>query len=267
MFISGNLTHEQVYSKDTRNDTGCRISLSALTPPQQIPLAIQLKDEFDFRSFYFAELNNELEIFLKRWMTKEGEPFIYIWSSETVGKTHLLQAISQDLSEKKYQVCYIPMLEFVNYLVEALEGLEEFDFICVDDIQILKGNEKWQQAIFHLFNRLMSSGSRLVITGDKPPSELKLNLADLKTRLASGLMYPFKDLSDDEKKAVFKHRAQLRGFDLPEDGADYIFNRIPRNMSTLISFLDRLDKSSLVAKRKLTIPFIKNVLDTEKNNS
>ena len=238
--------------------------MSALKPPQQLPLAIQLRDEFDFRSFCFAQLNNELETSLRYWMVGEGEPFIYIWSPETVGKTHLLQAIAQDLSEKKCQVCYIPMRDFIGYPVEALEGLEEFDFICVDDVQFLAGEKKWQQAIFHFFNRLMSLKSRLIITGDKPPSELVLTLADLKTRLSSGLIFPVKDLNDDEKKAVFKHRAQLRGFDLPDDCADYIFNRIPRNMSALIRFLDRLDKSSLVEKRKLTIPFIKKVLDNDK---
>lgn len=237
--------------------------MSVLKPPQQLPLAIQLRDDFDFKSFSFAQLNNELEKSLKHWMVGEGEPFIYIWSPETVGKTHLLQAITQDLSEKKRQVCYIPMRDFINYPVEALDGLEEFDFICVDDIQILAGEEKWQQAIFHFFNRLMSYNSRLIITGDRPPSELSISLADLKTRLASGLIYPLKDLNDDEKKSVFKHRAQLRGFVLPDEGTDYIFNRIPRNMSELISFLDRLDKSSLVAKRKLTIPFIKKVLDND----
>ena len=238
--------------------------MSVLKPPQQLPLAIQLRDDFDFKSFSFAQLNNELEKSLKHWMVGEGEPFIYIWSPETVGKTHLLQAITQDLSEKKRQVCYIPMRDFINYPVEALDGLEEFDFICVDDVQFLAGEKKWQQAIFHFFNRLMSLKSRLIITGDKPPTELVLTLADLKTRLSSGLIFPVKDLNDDEKKAVFKHRAQLRGFDLPDDCADYIFNRIPRNMSALIRFLDRLDKSSLVEKRKLTIPFIKKVLDNDK---
>jgi len=240
--------------------------LSVSKPPQQLPLAVQLRDEFDFRSFCFAQVNIELETSLKRWMSEDGEPFIYIWSSETVGKTHLLQAISQHLSEMNRQVCYIPMTEFVDYPVEALEGLDKFDFICVDDIQILVGNEEWQLGIFHFFNRLMTFGSRLIITGDKPPLELELYLADLKTRLASGLIFPLKDLSDDEKKIVFKYRAQLRGFEMSDEGADYIFNRISRNMLALIRFLDRLDKSSLVAKRKLTIPFIKSVLDDDNNN-
>ncbi len=236
-------------------------------PFQQLPLAVNLKDEFDFKSFFFASVNSELEAGIRLWMSGKNESFLYLWSPVAVGKTHLLQAISQALSEGGQRVCYIPMTDFINYPAEALEGLELFDFICIDDIHVVGESDAWQQAVFHFFNRLTLAGSRLIITADCPPSELKLSLADLKTRLGSGLIYAIKDLDDEEKKRVFKQRAIYRGFELLDDGVDYIFKRVKRDMSALMQFLDHLDKSSLVAQRKLTIPFIKTILDQKQSNN
>ena len=89
----------------------------------------------------------------------------------------------------------------------------------------------------------------------------------MKTRLGSGLIYAIKDLDDEEKKRVFKQRAIYRGFELLDEGVDYIFKRVKRDMSALMQFLDHLDKSSLVAQRKLTIPFIKTILDQKQSNN
>ncbi len=228
---------------------------------QQLPLPVNLTDEFAFNSFCFGSGNSELEAGIKLWMAGEAEPFLYLWSPLSLGKTHLLQAITQVLSEQGRQVCYIPLAEFINYPADALEGLEQFDFVCIDDVQMVSQQDAWQQAVFHFFNRLMLAGSRLIVTADSAPLDLSLGLVDLKTRLGSGLIYKIKDLGDEEKKQVFKQRAMLRGFDLPDDCADYILKRIARDMPALIQFLDYLDKSSLVAQRKLTIPFVKTVLD------
>lgn len=234
--------------------------MSVLMPSKQLPLAINLKEEFDFKSFFFGVANQELESNLTLWLEGEGEPYLLVWSPLASGKTHLLHAISKNLSELNHSVCYIPMKEFINFSEEALEGLETFEYICIDDVHLLTNHPAWQEALFHLFNRVLSVGSRLLITADQPPSKLNFNLNDLKTRLRSGLIYKLKYLEDAEKKILFKHRAELRGFEIPDESVEYIFKRTSRNMYELMAFLDQLDKSSLAAQRKLTIPFIKTVI-------
>ena len=91
---------------------------------------------------------------------------------------------------------------------------------------------------------------------------MHLNLADLKSRMASGLTFELHELTGVEKIAGLKLRAQLRGLDLNDQAAQFLLHHYARDTKNLFVMLDRLDKAALAAQRKLTIPFIKSVLET-----
>ena len=99
----------------------------------------------------------------------------------------------------------------------------------------------------------------LVMTAGAPPAAIGVQLPDLASRLNGCLIYQLQDLDDAGKLAVLKGKAEARGFDLPTDVAEYLIKRLPRNMHTLSSVLNELDKATLVAKRKLTIPFVREL--------
>ncbi len=190
------------------------------------------------------------------------EQVVYLWGEPGSGVTHLLQSACQvaEASGRSFQ--YLPLGDLIDNDPEAIvEGLECLDLVCIDDLQQIEGRADWQTALFHLYNRLRDSGKQLLLGARLSPRGLPLALADLKSRLQWGLTFQLHPLSDSDKVAALVRRSKLRGFDLPEDVALYILHRAPRNTRALFTLLEQLDRASLQAQRKITIPFVKQVLN------
>lgn len=190
------------------------------------------------------------------------ESVIYFWSTESAGRSHLLYAACAQLSAQGEAVGYIPLDKYQSLVPALLEGMEHLALVCLDNIDAIAGNKEWEVAIFDLYNRMLETGTTcLLITANVTPRELTLSLPDLASRLDWGQVYKLKALSDDDKLLALRLRAELRGFELPEDVGRFLLKRLDREMRTLFTTLDRLDHASIAAQRKLTIPFVKETLD------
>jgi DnaA family protein len=155
----------------------------------------------------------------------------------------------------------VPLDKRAYFVPEVLDGMEQLSLVCIDNIEGIAGDPQWEAAVFHLYNRILETGrTRLFITGDRPPRQLNLSLADLASRLDWGQIYRLQPLSDEEKLQALQLRAKLRGFELPEDVCRFLLKRLDREMLTLFMTLDQLDHASITAQRKLTIPFVKEIL-------
>lgn len=141
--------------------------------------------------------------------------------------------------------------------------METLDLICIDDLQCLGGVRAWEEGVFHLYNRAYDAGCTLIMAGNDLPKSLPLQLPDLISRLSYGVTYQLKPLSDAEKITVLMQRANVRGITLSEEVGRYILLHTPRHMATLLAALDALDKASLALQRRLTIPFVKEVLEIQ----
>ncbi|MCB1845146.1 MAG: DnaA regulatory inactivator Hda, partial [Halioglobus sp.] len=130
-----------------------------------------------------------------------------------------------------------------------------------DDLQAVRGNRSWEEALFHLCNRARAQDCCLVVAADAPPRALGLQLADLQSRLSAGLVFQLGRADDRTKAEILQFRAQRRGLTLADDAARFIVARAPRSLDQLLALLDRLDHASLAAQRGLSIPFVKSVLD------
>lgn len=223
---------------------------------EQLILGVQLRDAANFENFYVGD-NVELVSALQKIVTAQG--YLYFWGRQGVGKSHLLQACFQ-MASQFVPAFYLSFDEHLAFPPHVLENLDQYSLICLDDIDAIAGNSHWEEALFHLFNRSTQAGSSLLITGSCPPAQLSMNLADLKSRLASGITYHLKELHDDQKLAALKLRANKRGLFLGEEVGRYLLNHYPRDMSKLYACLEELDKASLKAKHRLTIPFVKQVI-------
>jgi len=115
--------------------------------------------------------------------------------------------------------------------------------------------------VFGLFEQLRQSGGRLVVTASAAPGEIRFRLADLASRLKSGGVYRLQPLDDAGRLEALQIRARFRGFELPDDTGRYLLNRTPRGPANLFRVLDTLDRAALVAQKRLTIPFVRSVLD------
>lgn len=245
---------------------------SLLLDQVQLPLEIQVKPEANFDSFFVgqnqANSNGLAVSALKQIALSFGpdastplpETNFVVWGHAGTGKSHLLQALCQSASGAQASCIYLPMQEVVQYDPTVLEGLEHMQLVCLDDIHAVKDSPLWQEAIFHLFNRLRDRKSVLVVASDCSPLHMELSLADLKSRLSWGLTFKLESLSEVDSRALLIAQSWERGLEMTDEVADYIVSRSRRSVPDLLATLDKLDIASLSAQRKLTRPFVKDVL-------
>ena len=155
---------------------------------------------------------------------------------------------------------YLPLQELLTLAPELLEGLEQQALIAIDDVQAIAGMPQWEEALFHLYNRVRDCGHRLVVSATVAPAGLTLTLPDLTSRLGWGPVFQLAALSDTDKRAALQMRARRRGLELGNEVPEYLLRRCPRDMDSLFSLLNQLDRASLVAQRRLTIPFVRELL-------
>ena len=221
----------------------------------QIPLDIQLSDYATFDNFYPGG-NRELLALLKGF----SEPIIYFWGGNATGKSHLLQAMCHFAQLQGKRAMYLPLSSGEISPVDAMKGLEVFDLVCIDDIEVLNQNRPAQEKLFHLLNRLRDANKLVRISAHSAPDALGFLLKDLVSRLQWGPVVHMSSLDDEEKLRALQLRATNRGIELADGVAEYLLKNVPRDLHTLFSLLDKLDIASLQAQRRLTIPFVKTML-------
>lgn len=226
---------------------------------RQLALAIQLNDEATFSDFCWGD-NALLQQQLNNTLNGKGERLIYLWGAPGSGKSHLLQACCQAVSGNQSAI-YLPLHTLNEWGPQTIDGIDEQSLIGIDDIDAIAANSAWEEAIFHLYNRVRDNEqTTLIITGKCPPAQAPVRLLDLRSRLSWGLVIQLNELNDCDKINTLKLHAHKRGFDLPTSVGHFLINRCARNMHDLHTLLNRLDEASLMAQRKITIPFVKNIL-------
>ena len=226
----------------------------------QLTLGLSLKDEATFDNFY-SRKNSEIIAELKKTVSGQGERMIYLCGTRGQGLSHLLQACCHYAHQLRLTSVYLPFANHASLNPEVLNGFETLSLVCLDDVHRVAGDAAWEEAIFHLYNRIQDKGGRLIIAAHDLPKSIHLQLPDLVSRLSWGIVYQLYPLDDEEKLSVLTMRANRRGISLPEEVGKYILTHCPRHMGTLFAALEALDKASLAAQRRLTIPFVKEVLE------
>ncbi|MCQ4311980.1 DnaA regulatory inactivator Hda [Pseudomonas stutzeri] len=230
--------------------------------PVQLPLGIRLRDDATFANYY-PGANAAALGYVERVCSPDAgwaDELIYLWGNTGVGRSHLLQAACLRVEQRGELAVYLPLSEIAEYGPALLDNLEQSELVCLDDLDAVAGDQVWEEALFHLFNRLRDSGRRLLLAAGASPREIAVQLPDLKSRLSLSLVFQLQELSDEDKLRALQLRASRRGLSLPDDVGRFILTRGARSMSALFELLDRLDQASLQAQRKLTIPFLKETL-------
>lgn len=226
----------------------------------QLSLPIHQLDGETFANFYG---NNNLLLLdsLRKNFTRLRQQFFYIWGEEGCGKSHLLKAMTHQFFAENRTALYVPLSKSAYFSPEVLDNLEQQELVCLDDLQCVTGDKEWEIAIFDLFNRIKEYGNTLlVVSANQSPNGLPVQLPDLASRLRWGEIYQLHPLDDQQKITALQRNAHQRGIDLPDETANFLIKRLDRNMHNLFGVLDQLDKASLQAQRKLTIPFVKETL-------
>ena len=177
------------------------------------------------------------------------------------GKTHILQATINYMDNGINRLLYLPMRESKDFTPDILDNLDQFDLVAIDDIENVIGDFSWEEQLLILYEELIHTKSRILISSSDTPQGLRFKLPDLASRFSLGLVDRLKPMNEEQMIEAISLHAKVRGFNLPQDVAKYLISRVPRDVSVLVDIIKLLDYESLSKQRKLTIPFIKTVLD------
>lgn len=226
----------------------------------QLPLGIKLRDDARFGNFH-GDRNADAATRLQAVCGQpETLPVVVVCGSSDTGKSHLLQAACHDTEHRARTAVCISIVELEPFGPDALAGLDGADVICLDDLDCIAGQAAWEEAVFHLYNRVQDRGGLLIVSLSNVPTAAKFKLPDLVSRLSHGLTLQLGIYRDNDRMRILMARAEQRGLVMSDDVATFIMRRAPRRLGELLAILDTLDENSLQAQRRLTIPFVKTVM-------
>ncbi|MEL6675176.1 MAG: chromosomal replication initiator protein DnaA [Bacteroidota bacterium] len=202
---------------------------------------------------------------------------LFIFSGVGLGKTHLLQAIGNQIKElfPRKAVLYVSSERFINQFVEAVRKgtvndfmtfYQMIDVLLVDDIQFLSGKEKTQENFFHVFNHLRQSGKQIVLASDRPPHEIEGMEERLLSRFKWGLNASLQMPEYGTRKQILQTKMYQNGIELPDEVVDYIAHNITSNIreleGALISLLAQSSLNRQEVDIELTRSMLKNFVET-----
>lgn len=224
---------------------------------QQLPLGVRLRDRASFASFVAG--TNALAVREVGALAAGGRGVVWLHGAAGAGKTHLLQAACARAAEDA-RAGYLPLREFARDDAALLDGWHGLDCVCVDDLQLVAGRRPWDEALFRLHRDIDERGARLIVAASAPPGALPWVLPDIASRFAAAAIFALQPLDEAGRMQALRLRAQLRGVDLPDETVRFLQRHYPRDMQTLYRLLDTLDDAALAAQRRLTVPFVRDVL-------
>jgi DnaA family protein len=225
----------------------------------QVPLQFEFQSNLTFSSF-FAGHNAEILAQLQALAGDANEQQIFIWGEQGSGKTHLLQACCQQAKQSGKDPFFLQFSTDNLPSPKLLDGLEDMDLVCFDGMHCIAGHTEWETALFAFYNSHRQNNHKLLLSADCPPKYLGFDLPDLKTRMSWGLTLKIQSLRDDQIIDALTFKAHFLGFDIPANVGRFLLNHYVHDLPALWLLLEKIDRATLAAQRKLTIPFLKQIL-------
>ncbi|WP_017462135.1 DnaA regulatory inactivator Hda [Dyella ginsengisoli] len=225
----------------------------------QLPLALRWPRRQRFEHFHAGPHNAAALAAIEALSTQPGAPWVYLHGPLGSGRSHLLLAAAQAAAEAGRRVQYLPLATLADRAA-ALRGVAGSEWLALDDLEAIAGQREAEHALFDLYNQTRAEGGALLFAAAAGPSDSGIALPDLRSRLGACTQFVLRPLDDDERRQVLKRRAADRGIELDEPVLDWLFNRYARDLGALLDLLDRLDRASLAAQRRITVPFLRGFL-------
>jgi DnaA family protein len=229
----------------------------------QLPLALRWPAHQRFDAFRAGE--NAVAAELLRAAACEGSPSaVYVAGPKGSGRTHLLIAACAAANEAGRSAQYLPLASRRgNDAPTAIRAFGGSALLAIDDVDAIARDAAAEHALFDLYNRCRAEGATLLFAARVPPAQAGFGLPDLVSRLSSCTQVALKPLDESARRELLRDRAAARGIDLDEAAVDWLFVREKRDIASLFHVLDRIDAASLAAQRRVTVPFLRKLLETE----
>ena len=235
-------------------------------PAAQLPLALRFPPDQRFESFVAAPEGALAQLHaLACGRNDAGGAVagIFIAGPAATGKTHLLLAACAEAEAAGRRTAYLPLAAAAGRLRDALDAFEHADVVALDGLDAVAGNREDEVALFDAHNRASDAGRSLLYAARVAPDALELVLPDLRSRLSQCARIALEPLDDSGRAEVLRLRAQRRGLQIDEAAIDWLLKRVDRDLVSLTTLLDRLDRESLAAQRRLTVPFLRQLLSND----
>lgn len=224
----------------------------------QIPLALRFPPDQEIAAFHGRP---EVCALLVAVAGGRVPDWLFLAGPGGSGKTHLLLAACAHARAGGGDAVFVPLTSVEGRLGDALAGQARAALVCLDGVEAIAGRAEDELALFHFHNAARVAGTRLLYSASAMPSALPLLLADLRSRLEQCTRVALEPLDEAGRREVLRQRAARRGLELDEAVLDYLFRRVGRDLVSLTKLLDRLDQASLAAQRRITIPFLRSLLE------
>ncbi|MFT3807392.1 DnaA regulatory inactivator Hda [Arenimonas sp.] len=223
-----------------------------MTP--QLPLALRFPPDQRLDAFVGQA---DVRALVEQSARGEREDWLYLAGPAGSGKTHLLLAACAEAQQRGETSAYLPLATMAGRLGDALVGAERSALVCLDSLEAIAGHRGDEEALFHFHNRARAADCRVIYAAQAMPSALPLSLPDLRSRLEQCTRLSLDALDESGRRLVLRRRAERRGLELDDAVLDFLFRRVGRDLGGLTALLDRLDRESLAAQRRITVPFLK----------
>jgi DnaA family protein len=225
----------------------------------QLTLPLRLRERAVFDSFVAGPNAVALEQ-LRAIARGAMKGMFWLAGPSGVGKSHLLQAICAYGREQATEVTYLSLAQLAQFGPGVLDGWQGARIVALDDMQRVVGDPAWDLRLFGLHREIEERNATLVFGASEPPGRLRVSLPDLASRLAAATLITLRPLDETGQREALRLRALGRGLELPEDTALYLQRRFPRDLPTLYELFDQIDDAAFREQRRLTVPFIREVL-------
>lgn len=210
----------------------------------------------DFQAPAWADLLAAVDAFL----AAPGS-LLYLRGEAGQGRSHLLAALCGEAERRGMSTVLLPLGELRGESPGLLEGLEAQDLVACDELEQVAGDPAWEEGLFHLFNRARAAGCRLLFSAARGPAGCGIRLPDLVSRLSQAPCWTLAQPDDPSREALLLAAARRHELVLEPEVLRYLLARGPREPGRLLALVADLDRQSLVAGRRMTIPFARQVLE------
>jgi DnaA-homolog protein len=230
----------------------------------QLPLALRWPPQQRFETFVVGD--NAAAVALVRQASVDNSAWVFVNGGIGSGKTHLLIAACAAAGGNERSAQYLSLAKLPGDRGATIRSFGGSDLLALDDVDAIAGDRDVEHALFDLYNRCKVDKSTLLFGACKPPAQMGIALPDLVSRLSACAQATLKPLDDAARREAVRQRAQARGLVLDDTLLDWLFAHTQRDLGSLSALIERLDHESLAAKRRITLPFLRQLLEAEKNN-